>query len=289
MVSAMGGRRRWLGRRRGSWYGLVLPPLVVTLALIFVLVPMAWAVLGSFKSEVEYREIPVHLVPRAWTLEAYRAVIAKTDLVRGFVNSAIIATIEVVAVLFTSSLAGYVFARKLFWGKDALFMFVLASTMIPFTMLLIPLYLMFVRIGITDSYLAVVLPTAISAYGIFLCRQFIRGIPRDLFEAAVMDGAGDLRIYWQVVLPLSKPVLSALAIFTLIQSINDLLWPLVVLSSAEKSTLALVLAKVTLQGESIIFTQILAAVVLGSLPLVVAFLVLQRNFVRGIALTGIQG
>ena len=281
-------RRRW-PRRRGSWYGAILPPLVLALALVFVLVPMAWAVLGSFKSEVEYREIPVHLVPRAWTLDAYTAVIARTDLVRGFVNSAIVATVEVLAVLFTSSLAGYVFARKLFWGKDALFLFVLASTMIPFTMLLIPLYLMFVRIGITDTYLAVVLPTAVSAYGIFLCRQFIRGIPRDLFEAAVMDGAGDLRIYWQIVLPLSKPVLSALAIFTLIQSVNDLLWPLVVLSSAEKSTLALVLAKVTLQGESIIFTQILAAVVLGSLPLLVAFLVLQRNFVRGIALTGIRG
>ena len=167
-------RRRWL-RRRGTWYGAILPPLVVALALVFVLVPMAWAVLGSFKSEVEYREIPVHLVPRVWTLDAYRVVIAKTDLVRGFANSAIIATIEVAAVLLTSSLAGYVFARKLFWGKDALFMFVLSSTMIPFTMLLIPLYLMFVRLGITDTYLAVVLPTAVSAYGIFLCRQFIRG------------------------------------------------------------------------------------------------------------------
>src|SRR5262249_53443597 len=171
---------RWLPRHR-TWYGTMLPPLIVALALVFVLVPMAWAVLGSFKSEVEYREIPVHLLPRTWSVESYQAVIAKTNLLRGFANSAIIGLIEVVSVLLTSSLAGYVFARKLFWGKDALFLFVLASTMIPFTMLLIPLYLMFVRLGITDTYLAVVLPTAVSAYGIFLCRQFIRGIPRDLF------------------------------------------------------------------------------------------------------------
>jgi multiple sugar transport system permease protein len=156
-------------------------------------------------------------------------------------------------------------------------------------MLLIPLYLLFVNSHFSDNYLAVVLPTAVSAYGIFLCRQFIRGIPRDLFEAAVMDGASDVRIYTRIVLPLCRPVLAALAIFTLIQSVNNLLWPLVILSSAELATLPLVLAKVTLVGESIIFTHILAAAVLGSLPLVVLFLVLQRNFVKGITLTGITG
>jgi ABC-type glycerol-3-phosphate transport system permease component len=276
------------GRRRPT-LSAVVPGLVLCVGLLVVFVPLVWAILGSFKSEIEYREIPVHIWPRTWSLESYDAVIRETNLVRGYVNSGIVAILEIGSVLLTSSVAGYVFAQKRFWGKDALFLFVLASTMIPFTMLLIPLYLLFVNSHFSDNYLAVVLPTAVSAYGIFLCRQFIRGIPRDLFEAAVMDGASDVRIYTRIVLPLCRPVLAALAIFTLIQSVNNLLWPLVILSSAELATLPLVLAKVTLVGESIIFTHILAAAVLGSLPLVLLFLILQRNFVKGITLTGITG
>jgi multiple sugar transport system permease protein len=280
-----GGAR--LGRRRPTW-SAVVPGLVLCVGLLAVFVPLVWAILGSFKSEIEYRDIPVHIWPRTWTLEAYDAVIRETNLLRGYVNSGIVAALEISSVLLTSSVAGYVFAQKRFWGKDALFLFVLATTMIPFTMLLIPLYLLFVNSHFSDNYLAVVLPTAVSAYGIFLCRQFIRGIPRDLFEAAVMDGASDVRIYTRIVLPLCRPVLAALAIFTLIQSVNNLLWP-VILSSAELATLPLVVAKVSLVGESIIFTEILAAAVLGSLPLVLLFLVLQRNFVKGITLTGITG
>jgi ABC-type glycerol-3-phosphate transport system permease component len=169
------------------------------------------------------------------------------------------------------------------------FIFVLASTMVPFTMLLIPLYLMFVGSHFTDNYLAVIAPTAVSAYGIFLCRQFIRGIPRDLFDAAMADGASDFQMYRRIVLPLAAPVLSALAIFTLIASLNSLLWPLVILNDRSLYTLPLVLASYARQGESIIFTQILAAAVIGALPLIVAFVVLQRNFVKGISLTGMGG
>ena len=156
-------------------------------------------------------------------------------------------------------------------------------------MLLIPLYLQFVDIGFTNNYLAIALPTAVSAYGIFLCRQFIRGIPRDLFDAAMIDGASDVAVYREIVLPIARPVLSALAIFTLIVSFNSLLWPLVIVNDADLFTLPLVLASYARQGEAIVFTEILAAGVIGSVPLVVAFLVLQRNFVKGISLTGLGG
>ena len=192
-------------------------------------------------------------------------------------------------VLLTSSLAGYVFARKHFLGKDALFLFVLASTMVPFTMLLIPLYLTFIDVRFSNNYLAIALPTMMSAYGIFLCRQFIRGIPRDLFDAAVIDGASDVAIYRDLVLPLSRPVLAALAIFTLIVSSNSLIWPLVIVSDAELFTLPLVLASYARQGEATVFTETLAAAIIGSIPLVVAFLILQRSFVKGISLTGLGG
>jgi len=277
---AAGGRLGW---------GRILTLAVTIMAVTLVLVPIAWAVIGSLKTEADYRQLPIQILPRQVSFDAYAKVLGDGSLPRGFLNSVIVATIEVTAVLLTSALAGYVFARKMFWGKDALFLFVLASTMVPFTMLLIPLYLQFIDIGFTDNYLAIALPTAVSAYGIFLCRQFIRGIPRDLFDAAMIDGAGDLTVFREVVLPLARPVLSALAIFTLIVSFNSLLWPLVIVTDADLFTLPLVLASYARQGEAIVFTEILAAGVVGSVPLVVAFLVLQRNFVKGISLTGLGG
>lgn len=282
-VEARAASGRWPG------FGRVLTLVVTIVGALLILVPLLWAVSGSLRTEADYRQLPIALLPRQLSFDAYAKVLSDGDLPRGFLNSVIVGSIEVTAVLLTSSLAGYVFARKLFWGKDALFLFVLASTMVPFTMLLIPLYLQFIDIGFTDNYVAIALPTAVSAYGIFLCRQFIRGIPRDLFDAATVDGAGDLAVYREIVLPLARPVLSALAIFTLIVSFNSLLWPLVIVTDADLFTLPLVLASYARQGEAIVFTEILAAGVVGSIPLVVAFLVLQRNFVKGISLTGMGG
>ena len=282
-VEAHAAGGRWPG------WGRILTLVVTIVGAIVILAPLVWAVTGSLKTEADYRQLPIQILPRQLSFDAYATVLADGDLPRGFINSIIVAIIEVTAVLITSSVAGYVFARKMFWGKDALFLLVLASTMVPFTMLLIPLYLQFVDIGFTNNYLAIALPTAVSAYGIFLCRQFIRGIPRDLFDAAMIDGASDLAVYREIVLPIARPVLSALAIFTLIVSFNSLLWPLVIVNDADLFTLPLVLASYARQGEAIVFTQILAAGVIGSVPLVVAFLVLQRNFVKGISLTGLGG
>ncbi len=282
-VEAHAAGGRWPG------WGRILTLVVTIVGAIVILAPLIWAVTGSLKTEADYRQLPIQMLPRQLSFDAYATVLGDGDLPRGFINSIIVAIIEVTAVLITSSVAGYVFARKMFWGKDALFLLVLASTMVPFTMLLIPLYLQFVDIGFTNNYLAIALPTAVSAYGIFLCRQFIRGIPRDLFDAAMIDGASDVAVYREIVLPIARPVLSALAIFTLIVSFNSLLWPLVIVNDADLFTLPLVLASYARQGEAIVFTEILAAGVIGSVPLVVAFLVLQRNFVKGISLTGLGG
>ncbi len=287
-MTTLRARPRILGIRLPS-LGRAVTILVLVVVMVAVLVPIAWAVLGSLKSETEYRDLPVHLLPRHVTFEAYATVLGTGGLPRAFLNSVIVSTVEVLSVLLTSSVAGYVFARKMFWGRDALFMFVLASTMVPFTMLLIPLYLQFTNLGIENNLLSVALPTAVSAYGIFLCRQFIGGIPRDLFESAMIDGATDLQVYRRIVLPLARPVLSALAIFTLIGSINELLWPLVILNDRDLFTLPLALASYVRNGEDVVFTNILAAAIVSSIPLVVAFLFLQRNFVKGISLTGLGG
>lgn len=285
-MSAMAGAA---GRSRWPGWGRVIVLALIGLLLLAVLTPLVWAILGSIKTEAEIREIPIRIFPSGISLEAYQSVLSDGDLPRGFVNSLIVSGLEVAGVLLTSSLAGYVFARKHFLGKDALFLFVLASTMVPFTMLLIPLYLTFIDVRFSNNYLAIALPTMMSAYGIFLCRQFIRGIPRDLFDAAVIDGASDVAIYRDLVLPLSRPVLAALAIFTLIVSSNSLIWPLVIVSDSELFTLPLVLASYARQGEATVFTETLAAAIIGSIPLVVAFLILQRSFVKGISLTGLGG
>jgi multiple sugar transport system permease protein len=282
-MAGAAGRSRWPG------WGRLIVLALIGLLLLAVLTPLVWAFLGSVKTEAEIRAIPIQILPSAISLEAYRSVLSDGDLPRGFVNSLIVSGLEVAGVLLTSSLAGYVFARKRFLGKDALFLFVLASTMVPFTMLLIPLYLMFIDVRFNNNYFAIALPTMMSAYGIFLCRQFIRGIPADLFDAAVIDGASDVAIYRDVVLPLSRPVLAALAIFTLIVSSNSLIWPLVIVSDAGLFTLPLVLASYARQGEATVFTETLAAAIIGSIPLVVAFLILQRSFVKGISLTGLGG
>lgn len=255
-------------------------------AVLAVVAPIAYAVLRSLMTEAEAREVPVHLVPRTFTVENFATILDTGNLPRAFLNSSIVAGLQVALVLFTGSLAGYVFARKTFPGKDAVFLFVLVTAMVPFSMLLIPLYLTFTDIGLANSYLGLVLPGAISAFAIFLCRQYILGLPSELFDAATIDGASDVQVYTKVVLPLIRPLLGALAIFVLVDSVNSLLWPLVILDRPEMLTLTLVLLSYA-QGGLIgpDMTVVLAAAILASLPLVAAFLILQRQFTRGLALT----
>jgi len=254
--------------------------------LVWIAAPIVYGVLRSFMTEAEARELPVHLIPRKFTIENFIDVLDAGNLPRAFLNSVIVAALQVVLVLLTGSLAGYVFARKTFLGKDAVFLFVLVTTMVPFSMLLIPLYLTFTQLGLSNTYIGVVLPGAVSAFSIFLCRQYILGIPQELFDAATIDGATDVQVYTSLVLPLIRPLLAALSIFVLVDSVNSLLWPLVLLDRPDMLTLTLVLlsyAQGGLIGPDV--TVVLAAAVLASLPLVVAFIFLQRQFTRGLALT----
>jgi ABC-type glycerol-3-phosphate transport system permease component len=254
--------------------------------IVWIAAPIVYAVLRSFMTEAEARELPVHLIPRRFTIDNFRDVLDAGNLPRAFLNSVIVAALQVVFVLLTGSLAGYVFARKSFLGKNAVFLFVLVTTMVPFSMLLIPLYLTFTQLGLSNTYLGVVLPGAVSAFSIFLCRQYILGIPSELFDAATIDGATDVQVYTGLVVPLIRPLLAALSIFVLVDSVNSLLWPLVVLDRPDMLTLTLVLlsyAQGGLIGPDV--TVVLAAAVLASLPLVIAFIFLQRQFTRGLALT----
>ncbi len=260
------------------------------LALISVLMvwPFLWLILSSFKPSIEIVAIPVHLIPRDWTLSAYQMVWSRTNLPRAYANSIGVSTAIVATVLFTSSLGGFVFARLDFPGRKILFYFILATTMVPFVTLLIPLYLVMLRLKLLNTYAALWLPGAVSSFGIFLCRQFIYGIPQELYDAAKIDGASDFAIYWRIILPLIKPVLSALAIFTFLGSFNSYLWPLVVLNNKDLYTLPLILVQVSQTFGGTNYQGVLAGSVLACLPSLMVYLIFQRNFVRGIALSGLK-
>ena len=253
------------------------------------LYPFLWLIFSSFKSSAEIIIRPVRLLPQSWTASGFGLVWTETNLPRAYANSLLVTAAIVVTVLFTSSLGGYAFARLNFPGRQPLFAFVLATTMVPFITLLIPLYLVMMRLHLLNTYVALWLPAAVSPFGIFLCRQFIHGIPRDLYDAAKVDGAGDFRIYAQIILPLIKPVLGILAVLTSLASFNSYLWPLVVLNDQSLYTLPLVLAQISTSLGFTNYQAVMAGSLLATVPPLVVLLVFQRYIVQGIALTGVKG
>ena len=253
--------------------------------------PFLWLIFSSFKTGADIVRIPVTLLPERWTLSAYQMVLDPTraNLPIAYLNSILVTTGTVISVLITSSMGGFVFARLDFPGRDYLFYFVLATTMVPFLTLLIPLYIVMRELHLLNTLWGVWVPGIFSSFGIFLCRQFVYGIPRELYDAAKIDGSGDFAIYRNIILPLTKPVLSALAIFTFLGTFNAYLWPLVVLNDEEKLTLPLIIARIANRFGGTDYQAVMAGSVLVSIPPLLVFLFFQRNFVRGIALTGLKG
>lgn len=272
----------------GRWVHLVIIVLLTAFAALMVY-PFLWLAFGSFKTGSDIISQPIQLLPREWTLDGFRLVWGQSGLPRAYFNSIFVSSLIVFSTLLTSSLGGYVFARLQFPGRQLLFYFILATTMVPFVTLLIPLYLVMLDLGLLNSYAALWIPAGVSSFGIFLCRQFILGIPLDLYEAARIDGAGDFRIYWEIILPLIRPVLSALAIFSFLGAFNSYLWPLVVLNNQDLYTLPLILVQISTSMGATNYQAVMAGSLLASIPTIVVYLIFQRNFVRGIALSGIKG
>lgn len=261
--------------------------LLLIAGAVLMLAPLTWMVLASFKSLPEILAFPPTFLPKSWALTNFRSVFEQADFVRYFVNSVIIAGVTVVSVLLTSSLAGYAFAKFSFPGKNVLFYLVLATLMIPFQVRVIPLYVLTSDLHLLNTYLGMVLPSLVDAFGIFLMRQFLQAIPSELIEVARVDGAGELRIFFRIVLPLAKPALAALTIFTLVTSWESFLWPLLVASSPDMFTLPLGLSQFA--GKYLSRTDLqMAASTLTILPMLIAFLIMQKRFIEGMATTGMK-
>lgn len=275
-------------RRRGTGNGLAL--LLLSVLGIFWMVPFLWMVSTSFKDIAEVYAFPPRFLPELirWSnyVEAWQAI----PFSRFFLNSMIVSVSTTASVIITSSMAGYAFARLRFPGRDQIFLAYLGTIMIPFPVLIIPLFILMRQLGLIDTLPALILPAAFTAWGTFLMRQFMLSIPREIEEAARMDGASFWRIYRQIIMPLSRPVVATLGIFTFLATWNEFLWPLIMISSIENKTLPLGLTM--FQAQAPIRTPwqlIMAAATFSVLPVLIVFVLGQKYYVRGIATTGLKG
>jgi multiple sugar transport system permease protein len=267
----------------------ILTYAILLLGLAVTLVPFIWILMTSLKPASEIVRIPPTFFPEQWTLNSYQTIFAdpKVPLARFYLNSTFVAVARVAITLFTSSLAGYIFAKYTFRGKNLLFGFILIQLMIPFQVVMIPAYLILVQLRLIDSLWGLVIPSMVDAFGIFLMRQFISTFPNDLIDAARIDGASEFGVYRRVVMPNLGAPLATLGIFTFMATWNDYLWPLIVITTHEKRTLPLLLTWYTSQ-HSQRYDLTMAASILVLLPILVVYIFFQRWIVRGVALTGMK-
>jgi len=256
---------------------------------VIMLIPLLWLVSTAFKSPSEnIFQFPPQLWPRQPTWQNFVTVWQTNPFGRYLFNSIVVATLTVALNLIFCSLAAYPLARLQFWGRDWIFTAIITTIMIPFQIVMIPLYILTVQLGLRNTYLGVIFPAIASAFGIFLLRQAFQGVPKELEEAARMDGCSELGIWWHVMLPAVRPALVTLAIFVFIGSWSDFLWPLIVLDRPEYYTLPLGVA--TLAGTfSLDWRLIAAGSVISIAPILAFFLVMQRYIVPSEAGSGLKG
>jgi multiple sugar transport system permease protein len=271
--------------RGGLWRALLF--LVISLFTAIVLLPFLWMLFTSLKTEASIVTFPPRLLPDAITFEHYLDIWRRIDFARLFLNTVIFAGgVTVISLLF-DSLTAYALARLDFPGRNALLVVVLVTLMLPFQVTLVPLFKLLADLGWINTFAGLILPRATNAFGIFFLRQFFLTIPRDLEDAARVDGAGELRIFFRIVLPLSVPPLLVLGFFHLMYNWNDLIWPLVVAGDTQTQTLPAGLA--LFMGEHVVeYGLLMAGAILALAPMIIGFLFVQRRFVEGIATTGLK-
>lgn len=262
----------------------ILHILLIIGGVVFVF-PFIWMLLSSFMTNKEIVSSPITLFPGSFYLGNFKTVFEEIPIGRAWFNSLYTSSVVTFFVLFTSSLSGYMFSKMRFRGNNVLFTLVLSSMLFPTHVILIPLFLLVSKMKLSDSYIGIMIPFLISGFGIFLLRQFIYGIPNSLIDAAKIDGASDFRIYFRIILPLTKPILSALGILTFVWTYDELLWPLIVINSNEMKTIPVLLGHFTRASGQYPGSS-MAAATLVVIPIIIIYLIFQRNFIKGISMTG---
>ena len=259
----------------------ILLYVALVVGAVLSLIPLLWMVSASLMPTGEASTYPPRLFPRTVTLEHYRALFTRLTVGRSLLNSTIIAVAITGLSLFINGAAGYAFAKIRFRGRNRTFHLLTLGLLIPTQVAMLPLFLMMKEMHLVNTYWGVIIPGLASIFGIFLVRQYALSIPDDLLDAARMDGASELRIFWSVVLPVIRPILATLSIWTFLAAWNDFLWPLVVLSDSRRYTLPVALAG--LVGEHVQDTELMmAGAVVTVIPVLIVFLALQRYYIRGV-------
>jgi len=259
---------------------------LIVLALTFT-VPFVWMFLSSFKPALEIIRIPPTFVPEKFTFENYTTIFTRLKFARYYLNSLVVSTSIAVISIFTSSLAGFVFTKFKFPGKEFLFILFIAGLMIPFAIIVLPMYLFVSRIGLQDTFLGLILPLCISPFGIFLMRQFMEGIPMAMVEAARIDGASNMWTYFRVMVPLSKAGMGGVGVFTFLWTWNQLWWPLMIISKADMRTVPLGIAALAFQHAKR-YDMIVTGAALAVIPVMIVFAFAQRGVIKGVTLTGLK-
>jgi len=256
----------------------------VAVGAALTLLPFVWMILSSLRNNSEIFRFPPTFLPEVVRLSNYTKLFEMWPFGMWYVNSILVAGISTIAVLFFSSLAGFGFAKYNFKGRNVLFGILIASTLIPFQMVLIPLFIQVSRLGMINSYAGLIVPGMAPALGIFLMKQFIQAIPNELLDAARIDGCSEFAIYSKIIIPLIRPALGTLAIITFLGSWNSFTWPLVILRSDAMMTLPIGLARLTenVPGKTRDFGVIMAAATLVSVPVIAVFMAMQRQFISGL-------
>jgi multiple sugar transport system permease protein len=257
------------------------------LLAVITLTPVAWMVSASFMAPGEASTTPIHFFPMHPTLEHYKALTERLHVGRYFMNSFIIASVVTLISTLINSMAGFAFAKYQFPGRKKLFRFLLSGMIVPAQVTMLPLFLMLKTMGLVNTYVGVILPGLASIFGIFLIRQFAGSIPDSLIEAARIDGASEFRVYRSVVLPLCRPILYTLALFTFMGTWNDFMWPLIIMTDNANYTLPVAIAN--LKGEHLLDLELMmAGSVITVLPVLILFLAFQRHYIRGIMVGGVK-
>jgi multiple sugar transport system permease protein len=276
--------RRATSGGAGSWWLYAL----LILGLLLLVGPFVWMILGSFKTTGELRQVPPTWLPEQWTFQNYQDLFDRQNFLRFFLNSTIVAVFVTAGNVVFCSMLGYALAKLSFPGKRILFGIVLGTLMVPGVVTFMPLFVLVANLNLVNTHAGMILPFLAGAFGVFLMRQFISGIPDELLDAARVDGAGEHYIFWRIIMPLCGPALATLTILTFLGSWNSFLWPLVVATGEDMFTLPVAVAFLATGQTETNVALLMAGSVVVILPVVIVFILLQRHFTQGIATTGLK-
>lgn len=269
-------------------YRNLLSHLILIVAAVVLMFPFVWMLSGSFKDNLEVVRMPPNLIPDTFKFSNYVEITKYFPIYRFLGNSVGVSLVTTAAQIVVCAMAAFVFAKIPFRGRETLFVLYLITMMIPTQVTMTPLFIVFQKLHLTNTYLGLILPGIFSAYGTFLLRQHIMTIPDPLIEAARMDGASYLRVFVSIILPLSKPALATLAIFAFMASWNNFLWPLIITSDKELMTLPIGLSK--LQGRwATEWNILMAGNVISFIPIFIVFLFASKYFIKGMTMSGVKG